>query len=192
MIEIRIHGRGGQGNVVAAYMLATAAIQDGRFAQAFPNFGAERRGAPVMAFVRITDKPIRRRCQVRQPDFLIIQDQALLHVPGVTAGLRPGGAILVNAVRSSEALSQELGLTVHALPATQLALEYLGRPVPNTALLAAFLDLTELLPEEALFHALESRFKGPVLENNRALMEKIVETVPTGQWKDLVAEPAHA
>lgn len=191
MIEIRIHGRGGQGNVVAAYLLATAAIKDGLFAQAFPNFGAERRGAPVIAFVRITGEPIRRRCQVRQPDFLIVQDQALLHVPGVTAGLRPGGAILVNATRSSDDLSQELGLTVYALPATQLAQEFLGRPVPNTALLAAFLDLTQLLPEEALFHALENRFKGPVLEKNRTLMEKIVETVPTGQWQDLVVEPAH-
>ncbi|MGB0723031.1 MAG: 2-oxoacid:acceptor oxidoreductase family protein [Gammaproteobacteria bacterium] len=186
MLEIRIHGRGGQGNVVAAYLLATAAIKHGRYGQAFPNFGAERRGAPVMAFVRITDAPIRRRCQVLEPDFLIVQDDALLHVPGVTSGLRAGGAILVNSSQDSEALSEQFGTTVYALPATALALEHLGRPVPNTALLAAFLDLTQVLPEQALFHALEGRFKGRLLDANRTLMETIVETVPTGLWADRI------
>ncbi|RMD71774.1 MAG: pyruvate oxidoreductase subunit gamma, partial [Gammaproteobacteria bacterium] len=83
MIEIRIHGRGGQGNVVAAYLLAIAAFEEGKYSQAFPSFGAERRGAPVVAFVRASDTPFRRRCQVREPAFLIIQDHALLHVPGI-------------------------------------------------------------------------------------------------------------
>ena len=93
MIEVRIHGRGGQGNVVAAYLLATAAFTEGWHAQAFPAFGAERRGAPVIAFTRLNDKAIRRRCQVEAPDYLIIQDEALLHVPGITDGLKPGGKI---------------------------------------------------------------------------------------------------
>ena len=102
MIEVRIHGRGGQGNVVAAYLLATAAIDEGWFAQAFPAFGAERRGAPVVAFVRIHHQPIKRRCQITAPDFLIIQDEALMNIPGITDGLKPGGSILLNSAKSSE------------------------------------------------------------------------------------------
>ena len=184
MIEIRIHGRGGQGNVVAAYLLATAAIEERRFGQAFPAFGAERRGAPVVAFTRIADQPIRRRCQVREPAFLIIQDQALLQVPGVTDGLRPGGKILVNSNRSSAELSEEIGRSVVSLPATALANQILGRPVPNTALLSAFLTLTEILPREALVRSLGQRFKGPVLERNTQLIEAAAQQVEPGGWKE--------
>jgi Pyruvate/2-oxoacid:ferredoxin oxidoreductase gamma subunit len=107
LIEVRIHGRGGQGNVVAAYLLATAAIDEGHFGQAFPAFGAERRGAPVVAFVRIADRTLRRRNQVLQPDFLIIQDRALLKVPGVLDGLRPGGGILVNTSLDAATLGEQ-------------------------------------------------------------------------------------
>ena len=184
MIENRIHGRGGQGNVVAAYLLATAAIEEQRFGQAFPAFGAERRGAPVVAFTRIADKPIRRRCQVREPAFLIVQDQALLQIPGVTDGLKPGGKILVNSNRSSAELSEELGKSVVSLPATALATHILGRPVPNTALLSAFLTLTEILPREALIRSLGQRFKGPVLERNIQLIEAAAQQVEPGGWKE--------
>ncbi len=188
MIEVRIHGRGGQGNVVAAYLLATAAFEEGRYGQAFPAFGAERRGAPVTAFVRIADTPIRRRCEVRQPAFLIIQDEALLHVQGVLGGLKPGGAVLVNSGKSSEELSETHGLSMQSLPATGLAQEILGRPVPNTALLAAFLTLTELLPREALVKALAERFKGKVLDDNTRLIERAAALVSPAAWK----EGAHA
>ena len=188
MIEVRIHGRGGQGNVVAAYSLATAAIDEGRFGQAFPAFGAERRGAPVVAFVRIAAQPLRRRCQVLHPAFLIIQDQALLHVPGITDGLLADGGILVNSSLSSETLSEQTGLNLITLPAGILAKEFLGRPVPNTALLAAFLTLTELLPHEALIKALKHRFKGEILDRNIALIEHAASQVPKGLWK----ETAHA
>ncbi|HHJ14365.1 MAG TPA: pyruvate oxidoreductase subunit gamma [Gammaproteobacteria bacterium] len=188
MLEVRIHGRGGQGNVVAAYLLATAAFEEGRYGQAFPAFGAERRGAPVTAFVRIADTPIRRRCEVRQPAFLIIQDEALLHVPGVLGGLQPGGGILVNSARSSEILWERHGRPMQGLPATRLATEILGRPVPNTALLAAFLTLTELLPRQALVKALAERFHGKVLDDNTALIERAAAQVSPGAWK----EGAHA
>jgi pyruvate ferredoxin oxidoreductase gamma subunit len=183
MIEIRIHGRGGQGNVVAAYMLAMAAFEVGRYGQAFPSFGAERRGAPVTSFVRIADSPIRRRCQVIQPAFLIIQDEALLKVAGVTAGLKPEGSILVNSPRTSEELSERLGRPTVALNATALANEYLGRPMPNTALLAAFLSLTEVLPMEAMAKAMGQRFKGEVLNKNLRLVEEAAKRVPAGLWK---------
>jgi pyruvate ferredoxin oxidoreductase gamma subunit len=185
MLEIRIHGRGGQGNVVAAYLLATAAIERGRYAQAFPAFGAERRGAPVVAFTRIAGRPIKRRCQVLRPAFLIIQDQALLGVEGVTDGLNERGAILVNTTKDAAAISEGTGVPVVALPATGLANEILGRPVPNTALLAAFLSLTGLLPVEALIQSLSHRFKGKVLEKNTQLIEAAAEQVTAGQWEEI-------
>lgn len=187
MTEIRIHGRGGQGNVVAAYLLAMAAFETGRFGQAFPSFGAERRGAPVAAFVRVAERPVQRRCHVRAPDYLIVQDEALLHVPGVLDGLRPGGGILVNSTRSSEELSREIEREVIAIPAANLAQEVLGRPMPNTALLAAFLSLTDLLPLDALVKAACGRFKGEVLERNVRLMQRAAEQVPSGRWKEVAS-----
>lgn len=183
MIEIRIHGRGGQGNVVAAYLLAIAAFEEGRYAQAFPNFGAERRGAPVTAFIRIADRPIRRRCQVIQPMYLIIQDDALLHVPGVLDGLHEDGGILVNSMQSSDELTIQIGRDVVSLQASRLAAEMLGRPVPNTALLAAFLNLTHLLPQGALIKALANRFRGEVLERNSRLVTEAATQVPAGLWE---------
>ena len=184
MIEIRIHGRGGQGNVVAAYLLAGAAYKTGRHAQAFPAFGAERRGAPVTAFVRIADRPIRRRCQVLHPAWLIVQDDKQLPLPDISAGLLPGGALLVNSSQDSELLTQQLGHPVVALPATALAMDVLGKPVPNTALLSAFITLTGLLPQSALLDALGDRFRGPVLDKNCRLVELAAQRVPTGAWQE--------
>ncbi|MFO7543720.1 MAG: 2-oxoacid:acceptor oxidoreductase family protein [Thiobacillus sp.] len=188
MIEVRIHGRGGQGNVVAAYLLATAAIDEGHFGQAFPAFGAERRGAPVVSFVRIAERTLRRRNQVLQPDFLIIQDRALLKVPGVLDGLRPGGGILVNTTIEADTLSEQLGHAVMTLPATQLAKTHLGKPVPNTALLSAFLTLTQILPMDSLTKALKQKFKGDILERNLSLIETAAQLMPEGLWKEM----AHA
>ncbi len=185
MIEVRIHGRGGQGNVVAAYLLATAAIDEGQFGQAFPAFGAERRGAPVVAFVRVADRALHRRDQVQHPAFLIIQDQALLHVPGVTDGLLPDGKILVNASVPAASLNGGLAANMITVPATAMAKEFLGRPVPNTALLAAFLALTELLPIEALLKALRERFKGDILERNTRLVYHAADQVTKGLWREV-------
>jgi pyruvate ferredoxin oxidoreductase gamma subunit len=187
MLEIRIHGRGGQGNVMAAYLLATTAINEGREAQAFPSFGAERRGAPVTAFVRIADAPIRRRCQVQEPHFLVIQDPALLHVPGVTTGLRAGGAILADG-SPEPGFDDSLDCPIVRIQATRLAVEHLGRPVPNTALMAAFLTLTGLMPVESLIRALGQRFKGDVLERNQRLIEAAAGQVEPGLWQEI----AHA
>jgi pyruvate ferredoxin oxidoreductase gamma subunit len=186
MIEVRIHGRGGQGNVVAAYLLATTAINEGWHAQAFPAFGAERRGAPVVAFVRINHQPIRRRCQVVAPDFLIIQDEALMNIPGITEGLKADGGILLNTSKDKDRYTDTIAGRLVTLPATQLARQYLGRPVPNTALLSAFLKLTDLLPQPALINSLQERFKGPVLENNIALVEAAAETIPDSPWKTTI------
>lgn len=189
LTEIRIHGRGGQGNMVAAYILAQAAFEQGRFGQAFPSFGPERRGAPVSAFVRIAERPLRRYCQVLSPDFLIIQDDGLLRVAGIMAGLRAGGGILVNSAKDPRELETQLegALTDNrliVLPASALATEFLGKPMPNTALLAAFLALTELLPLEALEHALERRFRDRTLAQNLALVREAASRVPAGLWKE--------
>lgn len=192
MIEIRIHGRGGQGNVVAAYLLAMAAFEEQRYGQAFPNFGAERRGAPVMAFVRINDKPIRRRNQVLSPEFLIIQDEALLHIQGVLDGIVAHGGVLVNSILSSDELSKQFGLNIVSIPATGLAKQILGRPVPNTALLAAFLGLTGMLRQESLAKVLQKRFKGETLEKNLKLIEAVIEMVPLNYWNKENAHVATA
>lgn len=182
MLEIRIHGRGGQGNVVAAYLLASAAFEVNRYGQAFPNFGAERRGAPVTAFVRIHDSPIKRRNQVLSPAFLIIQDAALLHVPGVLDGLQSGGGVLVNAGQSLPKIDTGTPHDLISFNATGLAQRILGRPVPNTALLAAFLSLTGLLPQNSLSAVIKQRFKGQILEKNLELIGEAVTQVPQGIW----------
>lgn len=185
--EVRIHGRGGQGNVAAAYLLAAAAIREGRFAQAFPAFGAERRGAPVVAYVRIAERRLRRRSQVQHPAFLIIQDAALMEVPGVLAGLLPGGGVLVNSPEASDALEAHLGVPTVALPAGSMAQEVLGRPVPNTALLAAFLTLTDVLSLASLEAEVADRFRAKgdqVVTHNVELIHRAAEAVPAGQWKE--------
>jgi len=187
MIEYRIHGRGGQGSVAAAYLLAAAAFEAGFTCQAFPAFGAERRGAPVMAFVRIDEKPITLRSQVRSPDFMIVQDDTLLLDPNLTAGLNPEGAMLVNSRKPASEFKKSKTRVI-AFPATELAVEVIGRPIPNTALLAAFLALTEHVPQKALAAALKGRFAGPVLEKNLELIAKAADTVEKGAWK----EKAHA
>ena len=143
MFQIRIHGRGGQGVVSGAEMLSVAAFLEGRYAQAFPSFGSERMGAPVMAFCRIDDKEIRLREPVLEPDALIVQDQTLLHQVDLFNGLPARGYILLNSTKSFD----ELGLGGFArgvqqyrmctLPASELALKHVGRPVPNAALRAA-------------------------------------------------------
>lgn len=184
MIEFRIHGRGGQGSVAAAYLLAAAAFEAGFMCQAFPAFGAERRGAPVTAFVRIDKQPIHLRSQVRAPDYLIVQDDTLLLDPDLTAGLKPGGSMLVNSDRPSEEVAQAFGCRALTVPATQIAVEEIGRPIPNTALLAAFFTLTGILPLDALATALRGRFHGDMLDRNLKLIDRAAATVPADAWKE--------
>jgi pyruvate ferredoxin oxidoreductase gamma subunit len=186
-IEIRIHGRGGQGNVVAAYLLAAAAIRAGFQAQAFPAFGAERRGAPVTAFVRIRRSPIARRNEIEHPDMLIVQDPKLLAVPGTTAGLRADGGILVNA-EADAPLAAVAGARLVRLPASRLAEATIGRDVPNVALVAGLAALAGLFPPEALFAALEDRFRPEVAARNRQTAEAAAAAVTAGAWEDLARE----
>jgi len=192
MLEFRIHGRGGQGSVAAAYLLATTAFHAGQMCQAFPAFGAERRGAPVTAFVRTDTSPIRLRAQVRAPHVLIVQDGTLLQDGAITAGLRPGGAMVVNSPRPSEEIAARFGCRALAVPATDLAMAALGRPIPNTALLAALLRATGHFPVEALTAALEDRFSGEVLTRNLALVTEMRERIAPGIWNDIGQETEDA
>jgi pyruvate ferredoxin oxidoreductase gamma subunit len=174
MFQIRIHGRGGQGVVTAAELLSVAAFTEGHHAQAFPSFGSERMGAPVVSFCRIDSRPIRTREPVMEPDALIIQDVTLIHQLDLFAGLSPNGYILINTSRTFD----ELGLGEFArqlpashlasCPATDIALEHLGRPMPNAALIAAFAALTGRLMLDSVDQAIRQRFPGPVGERNVA------------------------
>ena len=172
MFAVRIHGRGGQGAVTAAELLSVAAFDEGRHAQAFPTFGSERTGAPVTAFCRMDDRPIRLREPITTPDALIVQDPTLLHQVDLFAGLRPGGFLLVNTSRSLESLGLEDLLRrlppehVVAVPATEIAREMLGRPLPNSALLGAFAALTEQVSLSAVCDAFRDRFPGQVGTGN--------------------------
>ncbi len=185
LTEIRIDGRGGQGNVVAAYMLAEAGFEAGRYVQAFPSFGPERRGAPVAAFVRVSERPIRRRCQILEPRYVIVQDPGLLHVSGLGWNVRPGGGLLINSAKPIEAVALPPGVAKTVVPASALATEFLGKAIPNTALLAAFLTLTELAPLEAFERVLAHRFKGKALQQNLLLMREAAKRVVPGSWREV-------
>ena len=171
MFQIRIHGRGGQGVVTAAEMLSIAAFREGRHAQAFPSFGSERTGAPVVAFCRIDEKEIRLREPVLEPDALIIQDPTLLHQVDVFGGLARDGYILINTTRTFD----ELGLKeliqkfrFCAVPATDLALKHVGRPLPNAALLGGFAAIAGRISLESVTAAIREKFSGEVAEGNVA------------------------
>ena len=174
MFEIRIHGRGGQGAVTAAEVLSVAAFTEHWYAQAFPTFGSERTGAPVVAFCRLDDKPIRIHEPIAEPDAVVIQDPTLLHQVKVFEGLRPDAYVLVNTARSLDELGlHDLARDLRAdrmmtVPATSLAREHLGRPLPNTALLGAFAALTGKVSIDAVANALRQRFRGSVGEGNVA------------------------
>lgn len=174
MFQVRMHGRGGQGVVSGAEMLSVAAFHEGRHAQAFPSFGSERMGAPVMAFCRIDDKPIRLREPVMAPDVLVIQDSTLLHQVDLFNGLAADGYVILNSRRSYEALGLgDLARRTRAerlvtLPATDIALEHVGRAVPNVPLLGAFAALTGIVHLASLVAAIRGKFEGRLAETNVA------------------------
>ncbi len=174
MFQVRIHGRGGQGVVTAAEMLSVAAFLEGRNAQAFPSFGSERMGAPVVAFCRIDDKEIRLREPVMQPDALIIQDPTLLHQVDVFSGLKRDGYILINTNKSFD----ELGLgdfvkdfrheRLMTVPGTEFALKHVGRPLPNAALLGGFAAISGIITIDSVADAIRQKFSGKLADMNIA------------------------
>jgi pyruvate ferredoxin oxidoreductase gamma subunit len=187
MFQVRIHGRGGQGVVTAAELLSIAAFAEGRHAQAFPTFGSERTGAPVTSFCRIDDSPIRMREPIAEPDALVIQDPTLLHQVEVFSGLAEDGYLLLNSSKDLEELGLGSLLTdrpaerAMTLPATEIAREVIGRPLPNAVLLGGFAALTGVVSMDSLTDAIGEKFSGSVAEKNsraaRAAYERVVEAL---------------
>jgi len=193
MLQVRIHGRGGQGVVTAAEMLSVAAFDEGRHAQAFPSFGSERTGAPVVAFCRIDDKEIRLREPIIAPDALIIQDSTLLYQVDVFSGLKPEGYVLINTGRSFA----ELGLDdllrgrpagrLCAVPATDIAMRHVGRPLPNVPLLGGFAAISGALRLESVVKAINGKFSGKVAAGNIAAASEAYRIA-----REKMEEAAHA
>jgi pyruvate ferredoxin oxidoreductase gamma subunit len=190
MFQIRIHGRGGQGVVTAAELLSVAAFLEGQHAQAFPSFGSERMGAPVMAFCRIDTKAIRLREPVTQPDALIVQDPTLLHQLDLFEGLTAQGYLLLNSTRSLE----ELGLAefsakfpaghCRVVGASEIALRHVGRPLPNAALLGGFAAVTGRLKLESVIAAIEQKFPAKISASNAAAAREAYDLIRQGEAVD--------
>jgi pyruvate ferredoxin oxidoreductase gamma subunit len=173
-IAIRIHGRGGQGSVTCAELVAQAAIREGKYAQAFPSFGPERRGAPVQAFIRIDNhRPIRVRAGVTQPDIVVVLDPSLLNIVDITSGLKDGGMMVVNTKSSFKDIEEKFGVgyKLSIIDATSIAREFLGRPIVNTTMIGALVKTSGIIELESLFQPLEKRF-GRLAEKNKHAMER--------------------
>ena len=193
MFEVRIHGRGGQGVVTAAELLSVAAFDEGRHAQAFPSFGSERTGAPVVAFCRIDDAPIRVREPIAEPDALIVIDPTLLHQVAVFEGLRPGGYVLINSTHDSATWAwrssrrRSIAARLCTVPATEIAREFLGRPLPNAVLLGGFAALSGMIGLESLAGAIREPLPGPDGRGQRGRRQARHELV-----SQQIGEPAGA
>ncbi|MBL7125552.1 MAG: pyruvate ferredoxin oxidoreductase subunit gamma [Dehalococcoidales bacterium] len=177
LIEIRWHGRGGQGAVTSAELVAQAAISEGKYAQAFPSFGPERRGAPVLAFVRISSQePIRIRAEIAQPDVVAVLDPGLLRIVNVASGLKTNGTIIVNTRKQAGQIRQEFGINwrLATIDATSIAREILGVPITNTTMVGALVRATGVVELESLLEPLRNRF-GRLAERNIKAMQKAYE-----------------
>ncbi len=180
LVEIRFHGRGGQGAVTAANLLVDAAIHEGKYGQAFPHFGAERRGAPVVAFARISDKPIQIHSQIENPDIIVVLDSRLFELTDVLSGLKPGGVVVVNS-KGKPPIDGDF--KVYCVDATKIALDLglvvSGWPVVNTTMLGALSKATGVVGLESIIWAITNNFKGKLGElNSEAARRAFEETKP--------------
>jgi pyruvate ferredoxin oxidoreductase gamma subunit len=193
MFQVRIHGRGGQGVVSAAELLAVAAFREGRHAQAFPSFGSERTGAPVVAFCRIDDKPIRLREPVARPDALIIQDATLLHQVDLFSGVPAHAYVLINATRGFDELGLGDFVAGHdrsrlcTVPATEVALKHVGRAVPNVPLLGGFAAISGVLHLASVIEAIREKFPQRIADANIAAATEAYDDVRLALGGETVA-----
>ncbi len=183
MFRVRFHGRGGQGVVTAAEMLAVAAFLDDLHAQAFPSFGSERMGAPVVSYCRIDERPIRTHDPVTSADALVVQDATLLHEVDLFAGLDDNGFVLINSARTPSELGVDdlahrlLPGRLITLAANDIGMRFIGRPRANTALLAALASMSAVVSHDAVVKAIRRRFPGPLGESNVAAADAAVAAV---------------
>jgi pyruvate ferredoxin oxidoreductase gamma subunit len=180
--EFRWHGRGGQGAWTASELLARAAIHEGKYIQSFPEFGPERMGAPVKAYTRISDNPIRLHCAVYNPDLSIVMDPTLMETVPITKGLRKNGILIINSFKEPKTLKKELGMkqgTVWTVSATDLAMKILGRPITNTAMLGVVSRATEIVEMQSIEKALHERFPEPLAEKNIGVIKEAYKEAKT-------------
>ena len=175
IIEFRWHGRGGQGAWTASELLARTALKEGKYIQSFPEFGPERMGAPVAAFTRISDSPIRIHCAVYKPDVVVVLDPTLMKTVPVASGLVDNGTIIVNSTESPakvrEILKTEKG-TLWVIPATEIALRILGLPITNTALLGTVAKATNIVSLDTIEQTVKERFRVDIAEKNFAVIKE--------------------
>jgi pyruvate ferredoxin oxidoreductase gamma subunit len=176
MIEIRFHGRGGQGAVTGAEILAKAAFEDGKYSQAFPFFGVERRGAPVQAFTRIDDKPIQIRYQVKNPDYVVVLDDGLVGVIDILAGIKDTSKVIVN-THHKDKLSEFSVEKMYDIDATGIALDNLGVPIVNTIMLGAFAKKSSEVSLESIKKIIKETFPGKIGEKNSKAAEIAYEQI---------------
>lgn len=180
VLETRWHGRGGMGTVTSTELLARAAISQGKYSQSFPSFGPERRGAPVQAFLRISDEPIRIRTNVYEPDIVIIVDPLLMQTQDMTVGLKPGGKILINTTKSFEEMKSKFGnWEIAVVNAKEIALETIKLPITNTALMGAFAKFTGAVDISFIEEQIKERFGSRAGANIEA-MKRAIEEVKIG------------
>ncbi len=181
MVEIRWHARGGQGAKTAAMFLAEAVLKKGKYGQGFPEYGPERRGAPMRGFTRIADKPIRRHCMIERPGIVIVLDPTLLDsaAAGVNAGTDADTVFLINTTESIDAIGKKIGVagaTVHTVDATGIALDTIGRPIPNMPMIGALLAIDDMMTVDelktALVDQLSSKFSQAVIDGNLAAVDR--------------------
>jgi pyruvate ferredoxin oxidoreductase gamma subunit len=183
-LEIRWHGRGGQGAKTAVFMLAESLIEQGKFAQGFPDYGPERMGAPIRGYNRISDQPIRLHCGVNQPDIVVVLDPTLIGTADITSGLKPGGTVLVNSAEEPAVMRKTLGIKdgkVFTVDATGIALDEIGRPIPNSPMIGALLKVTDLAQIDdmaaIIVHKFEGKLSAALIEGNRKAMKRAFNEV---------------
>jgi pyruvate ferredoxin oxidoreductase gamma subunit len=178
MIEVRWHGRGGQGAVTSVELLAMAAIDEGKYAQGFPSFGPERRGAPVEAFNRVDSRQIKLRSRIYNPDVAVVLDESLMGLVNVAAGLKPDGILIVNTVRSVAEVRKSIGYKgkIFTVDATGIAWKELGVPITNTTMLGALIKATKVVKLESLKGPVDHRF-GRIAEKNLTALKRAYDEV---------------
>ena len=186
LIEIRWHGRGGQGAKTASLLLADAAFNTGKFIQGFPEYGPERMGAPITAYNRISNKPITVHSNIYEPDYVVVVDDTLLESVDVTAGLKPDGAIIINTTKSAGVLKQLLSNysgSIYTINARKISLETLGKYFPNTPMLAAIVKVSAVMNDEDFLNDMKGSFKHKfakkpeVIEGNMKAIEMALKEV---------------
>lgn len=173
--EIRWHGRGGQGAWTASELLAKAAILEGKYIQSFPEFGPERMGAPVNSYTRISSKPIKLHCSIYNPDVVVVLDPTLLKTVPVTQGLKENGVLIINTKEKPTEIRNKLGLKkgkVWTVPATEIAIKILGKPITNTAMIGVVARATQVVSLESIEKAAKERFPPNVAEKNIAIIRE--------------------